>query len=611
MVLTAFKQEVDAYTEVPKLFFVPTLDGFKAVFDQGVGTALLNSLFATTVSTILVLALGIPAAFALSLKPVLKTQDALFFFMSTKMLPVVAAIIPLYVIVSNIGLLDNIWALIILYTSMNLPIAVWMMRSFFLEVPGELLEAASLDGASTWRAVREVILPLVSPGIAATALICVIFAWNEFFFAVSLTAVQAQTMPVFLVGFIAGQGLYWAKLCAAATMAALPVDSRGLDRPEQARSWTLLRRHQVRKANTPMATITYKNASCIYEGSDKLAVDSLNLDIQDGEFVVLVGPSGSGKSTALRMLAGLEDIDEGNIEIGGKDMVGVPSKDRDIAMVFQNYALYPNKTVAENMGFALKLRGVSADERRRKVEDAAKLLDLSEFLDRKPAKLSGGQRQRVAMGRAIVRNPQVFCMDEPLSNLDAKLRVQTRTQIAALQRRLGTTTVYVTHDQVEAMTMGDRVAVLRNGKLQQFASPNELYDKPENAFVAGFIGSPAMNLVTLPITAEGVRVGDNSTLELERDQLSRLHDAGLEKVTFGIRPEQLDIADSGGVEVVVDLVEDLGSEAYVYTHAGSGVELVARSTAKAAPKLAQTVHLRKHPDGVVHLFHPETGERIG
>ncbi len=360
-----------------------------------------------------------------------------------------------------------------------------------------------------------------------------------------------------------------------------------------------------------MAAITYRNASCIYEGSDQLAVDSLNLDISDGEFVVLVGPSGSGKSTALRMLAGLEEIDEGSIEIGGKDMVGVPSKDRDIAMVFQNYALYPNKSVAENMGFALKLRGVSADERRKKVEDAAKMLDLSEFLDRKPAKLSGGQRQRVAMGRAIVRNPQVFCMDEPLSNLDAKLRVQTRTEIAALQRRLGTTTVYVTHDQVEAMTMGDRVAVLRNGQLQQFATPNELYDKPANAFVAGFIGSPSMNLVTVPITAEGVRVGESSTLELERDQLTLLHDSGLKEVTIGIRPEQLDIADSGGIEVVVDLVEDLGSEAYVYTHAGSGVQLVARSDPRTAPKLAQTVRLRKHPHGVVHLFNPETGERVG
>ncbi|MBB5912781.1 sorbitol/mannitol transport system permease protein [Nocardia transvalensis] len=223
MVLTAFKKEADAYTDPPKLFFAPTLDQFRAVFDQGVGTGLANSAFATVVSTILVLVLGVPAAFALSLRPVRNTKDAMFFFLSTKMLPVVAAILPLYVIVSDIGLLDNIWALIILYTAMNLPIAVWMMRSFFLEVPGEILEAASLDGASLWRSMREVVLPLVSPGIAATALICVIFAWNEFFFAVNLTAVQAQTMPVFLVGFIAGEGLYWAKLSAAATMAALPV----------------------------------------------------------------------------------------------------------------------------------------------------------------------------------------------------------------------------------------------------------------------------------------------------------------------------------------------------------------------------------------------------
>jgi multiple sugar transport system ATP-binding protein len=360
-----------------------------------------------------------------------------------------------------------------------------------------------------------------------------------------------------------------------------------------------------------MATIAYRNASCIYEGSDKLAVDSLDLDIDDGEFVVLVGPSGSGKSTALRMLAGLEDIDEGSIEISGRDMRGVPSKDRDIAMVFQNYALYPNKTVAENMGFALKLRGVSADERRKKVEEAAKLLDLSEFLDRKPAKLSGGQRQRVAMGRAIVRNPQVFCMDEPLSNLDAKLRVQTRTQIAALQRRLGTTTVYVTHDQVEAMTMGDRVAVLRNGQLQQFASPSELYDKPANAFVAGFIGSPAMNLLTAPITGDGVRIGNNATLALERDQLSLLHDAGLSEVTVGIRPEHLEVSPSGGIDVVIDLVEDLGSETYLYTHARPDLQLVARSLSRGSARLADTVELRKTPSGVAHLFNPETGERIG
>ncbi|MGV8871679.1 MAG: carbohydrate ABC transporter permease [Rhodococcus sp. (in: high G+C Gram-positive bacteria)] len=223
MVLTGFKQEADAYSDPPKLFFTPTLDQYRGVLDSGIGTTLLNSAFATVVSTIFVLLLGVPAAFALSLRPVKKTKDVLFFFISTKMLPVVAAIVPLYVIVGDIGMLDNIWTLVVLYTAMNLPIAVWMMRSFFLEVPSELLEAASMDGASLWTSVREVILPLVSPGIAATSLICVIFSWNEFFFAVNLTAVQAQTIPVYLVGFITGQGLYWAQLSAAATFAALPV----------------------------------------------------------------------------------------------------------------------------------------------------------------------------------------------------------------------------------------------------------------------------------------------------------------------------------------------------------------------------------------------------
>ena len=223
MVLTAFKKEADANTNPPTFFFTPTLEQFRNVFDAGIGTPLLNSVFATAASTILVLLLGVPAAFALSLRPVRKTSDALFFFLSTKMLPIVAAIIPLYVIVGKIGMLDNVWTLVILYTAMNLPIAVWMMRSFFMEVPKELLEAASIDGASLWTSVREVILPLISPGIAATALICVIFSWNEFFFAVNMTAVNAQTMPVFLTGFMSGQGLFWAQLSAASVLAALPV----------------------------------------------------------------------------------------------------------------------------------------------------------------------------------------------------------------------------------------------------------------------------------------------------------------------------------------------------------------------------------------------------
>ena len=249
-----------------------------------------------------------------------------------------------------------------------------------------------------------------------------------------------------------------------------------------------------------MAEVKYVEASRIYPGNPVPAVNKLNLDIADGEFMVLVGPSGSGKSTALRMLAGLEDVDQGEIRIGGRDVSNMPPKDRDIAMVFQNYALYPHMTVAENMGFALKLQGrATRPSGTRKVREAAKLLDLEKYLDRKPKALSGGQRQRVAMGRAIVREPSVFLMDEPLSNLDAKLRVETRANIAALQARLGTTTVYVTHDQVEAMTMGHRVAVLKDGILQQVDTPRNLYDRPVNAFVAGFIGSPAMNLLTVPM----------------------------------------------------------------------------------------------------------------
>src|ERR1700757_3322118 len=281
-----------------------------------------------------------------------------------------------------------------------------------------------------------------------------------------------------------------------------------------------------------MAQVKYISATRVFAKEAPPAVDALDLDIDDGEFMVLVGPSGSGKTTALRMLAGLEPLDGGHVEIGDRDVTEVPPKDRDIAMVFQNYALYPDKTVAENMGFALKMQRVPKADRDRRVREAARLLDLDDqLLDRKPKQLSGGQRQRVAMGRAIVREPKVFLMDEPLSNLDAKLRVQTRSQIAELQRRLGIPTVYVTHDQVEAMTMGNRVAVLSQGQLQQCATPRELYDNPVNQFVAGFIGSPAMNLQTVPVTGGGVQVG-GSTLPLPPAIRTAASDAGLKELVL-------------------------------------------------------------------------------
>jgi multiple sugar transport system ATP-binding protein len=359
-----------------------------------------------------------------------------------------------------------------------------------------------------------------------------------------------------------------------------------------------------------MATVTFDKATRLYPGLEHPAVDALDLEIGDGEFLVLVGPSGCGKSTSLRMLAGLEPVDQGTIRIGDRDVTNVDPNNRDIAMVFQTYALYPHMSVADNMGFALKIAGRPKDEIRKRVEEAAKILDLTDYLDRKPKALSGGQRQRVAMGRAIVRSPQVFCMDEPLSNLDAKLRVQTRTQIAALQRRLGTTTVYVTHDQVEAMTMGDRVAVLKAGVLQQVDSPRHMYDNPANVFVAGFIGSPAMNLVDVPVNGDGRGpCFGGYEFPVPREALDR---ATSGTVTVGVRPENLELCgEDTGIAADVILVEELGSDAFVHAavQQDSGETIVvARVDPRHPPAKGDRVRLA--PTGQVLAFDAGTGARL-
>jgi multiple sugar transport system ATP-binding protein len=365
-----------------------------------------------------------------------------------------------------------------------------------------------------------------------------------------------------------------------------------------------------------MATVRFENASRLYPNAERPAVDNFNLDIEDGEFMVLVGPSGCGKSTSLRMLAGLEEVTSGSIYIGERDVTTMAPKDRDIAMVFQNYALYPHMTVADNMGFALKMAGVDKSERDRRVHEAAELLGLTDFLNRKPKAMSGGQRQRVAMGRAIVRQPQVFCMDEPLSNLDAKLRVQTRTQIASLQQRLEVTTVYVTHDQVEAMTMGDRVAVMKDGILQQVDTPLNLYDKPENLFVAGFIGSPAMNLLRGTLKEQVATVGGGS-LPVGVTASARANTGG--DVTVGVRPEAWRIADDGqGIDVTVRIVEELGADAFLYGTVVAGDEdrdithttdVVVRVEGRRAPHKGQTIKVTTDPERV-HVFDTDSGERL-
>ncbi|QHC59637.1 sn-glycerol-3-phosphate ABC transporter ATP-binding protein UgpC [Rathayibacter sp. VKM Ac-2760] len=357
-----------------------------------------------------------------------------------------------------------------------------------------------------------------------------------------------------------------------------------------------------------MASVTYDHASRVYPGATRASVDKLNLEVGDGEFLVLVGPSGCGKSTSLRMLAGLEEVNEGRILIGDRNVTDVPPKDRDIAMVFQNYALYPHMSVAENMGFALKIAGINKDERAARVLEAAKMLDLEPYLNRKPKALSGGQRQRVAMGRAIVRKPQVFLMDEPLSNLDAKLRVQTRTQIGTLQRRLGITTVYVTHDQTEALTMGDRIAVLKDGLLQQVGTPRDLYENPNNVFVAGFIGSPAMNLFHADVTDGGVKFGD-TVLPIAREALAKTTQ---KVVTLGVRPEDVTVSTQpGGLPIEVDLIEELGSDGYLYGHTeveGRRTDIVARVDGRVHPTAGDRVYVTANHR--VHIFDGESGLRL-
>ena len=607
-VLNSFKEEQDANTS-PKLLFEPTLDRYSEVIESTPGLlsfreAAINSAVIVTVSTIVVLALAIPAAYALAVKPIHKWRDVLLFFISTKFLPVVASILPLWIIAREFDLLNTRLVLMILYTAMNLPLAVWMLRSFFQEIPRELIEAAEIDGAGLRGQLSTVILPIAIPGIAATALLCVIFAWNEYFYAVQLNPAAGSTVPIWVTTNISTRGDFLAKLSAASVLASVPVVVGRLAGAEADDPRSRNGRHQV---GDVVASVTFAAATRFYPGTDRAAVDSLDLQIADGELLVLVGPSGSGKSTALRMLAGLEPLDGGAVFIGDRDVTSVRPRDRDIAMVFQNYALYPQLTVAENMGFALKQKGVPKAERIVQVREAARILDLEPYLDRKPKNLSGGQRQRVAMGRAIVRHPQVYLMDEPLSNLDAKLRVQTRTELAELQSRLAVTTVYVTHDQVEAMTMGHRVAVLRDGVLQQCDTPHQLYHAPGNLFVAGFIGSPAMNLVSCARAGTSVAIGGHR-LELSPDAHAALDGFEGERVVVGFRPES--VAIGGDIPAVIRVVEDLGPEVFVHVaveHEGESLSIVAKVAAPFPGIVGESVAIRIV--GAVHVFDP-SGTRL-
>jgi len=364
-----------------------------------------------------------------------------------------------------------------------------------------------------------------------------------------------------------------------------------------------------------MATVTLKGIGKIYDGNVR-AVDNVNIDIKDREFVVLVGPSGCGKSTTLRMIAGLEDITEGDLYIDEKRVNDIPPKDRDIAMVFQNYALYPHMSVYDNMAFGLKIRKFDKEEIEKRVKQAAKILDIEELLDRKPKALSGGQRQRVAVGRAIVRQPKVFLFDEPLSNLDAKLRVQMRAEISSLHNRLQATMVYVTHDQVEAMTMADKIVVLKDGIIHQTGSPLELYNDPANRFVAGFIGSPPMNFLTVQVSEEGGKVyvdeGDFK-LAIPNEQAKLLKEYIGKQVIFGIRPEDLDYLEeekpSLSIKAGVGVIEPLGAEIHVYANT-SKHQMIARVNPDVKLEVGKELYLFPHFEKAV-FFDLETELAIG
>ena len=391
-----------------------------------------------------------------------------------------------------------------------------------------------------------------------------------------------------------------------------------------------------------MGAIDIKSAGKFYPNGTR-ALEDVNITINDGEFVVLVGPSGCGKTTLLRMVAGLEDITEGEISIGDKTVNDVAPKDRDIAMVFQNYALYPHMSVFDNMAFSLKLRKLPKDEIDQKVKDAAKTLEISELLDRKPKALSGGQRQRVAMGRAIVRNPQAFLMDEPLSNLDAKLRVQMRAELGQLHTQLQTTTLYVTHDQVEAMTMGDRVAVIRKGELQQIDTPREIYLNPKNIFVAGFIGSPSMNFVyaNVGVNKNSIKLNfGNDHIDYKGDKLEKLKAFENKEIVMGIRPEAFEDGNyantseySESIKVSVSLLEQLGSDSYIHFYKdikpvqteaieeiladegedisvlGDNTKFIARINPNSTVVEGEEIELKIDPSKL-HFFDPETGDAL-
>ena len=522
--------------------------------------------------------------------------------------------LPLFQIVKAVGLLNSYWGMVLVYPTLTVPFCTWIMIGYFQSIPKELDEAALIDGAGHMQMLTKIFIPVALPGIIAATIFAFTVSWAAFVYPMAfLYSADQQVLTVGTVtSLIRGDVYKWGMLMAGALVAAAPA-ARDLRVPDGLLHRRPDRGRHERLRFGPWPKYALRNVVKRFDDVD--VVRNISLDIPDNEFVVLVGPSGCGKSTTLRMIAGLEEITAGDIYIGGEVVNDLPPKDRDIAMVFQNYALYPHMSVFENMSFGLKLRKFPKEEIRKRVDHAARILDITELLDRKPKALSGGQRQRVAMGRAIVRNPKVFLFDEPLSNLDAKLRVQMRTEIKRVHQMVKTTTVYVTHDQVEAMTLADRVVVMNGGVIEQIATPQDLYHHPKTRFVAGFIGSPAMNFLRCRLEQNGaglrVRLSDAISLPVPASQSARFQPLTGKELIFGLRPEHITEPRRNDRDLqcefaaTLDVVEPMGMETMVYFTV-DGQEVCGRVDPGSATGPGETMRLYADMDRM-HLIDPQSG----
>ena len=653
VLVTSFKVEVEVDSGpfyIPFVDFKPTLDAWNFMLLQNNTLGpYINSIVVTLLSTVLALIIGALAAYALvrirfevklaaivtflvllvavivavaalhvawqvagavaialfllalgtfvrRFKAAVSNNDIEFWMISNRIMPPIVAVLPIYVMFQHLQLLDTQFALIATYTGVNLPIVVWLTRDFFAGVPLDLEESAEIDGASKFRVFFTIALPLVRSGLAATFMLVFILAWNEFLLALFLTNARAQTMPV----LVAAQNT---------TRGPAMVVHVGADRHHDRAG----HRHRrlpaeaycagpARRRGQGIAPMRVRLENIYKSFGSVEVVKGLNLEVEDGEFLVLLGASGSGKTTALRMIAGLEKVSSGSIRIGDREVTNVLPKYRDIAMVFQSYALYPHMTVFANIAYPLTVRGQPKAEVEAAVKDVARQVQLDMLLDRYPRQLSGGQRQRVALARAMIRRPAAFLMDEPLSNLDAKLRGYMRAELKHMQHQLGITTLYVTHDQIEAMTLAHRVALLEKGVLQQLDTPANMYNAPANLFVAGFIGSPPMNFFDGEL-AEGRFSGPAGTFGTKMR-------GSKPRAVAGVRPEDCKVTEPGSGKIV--------GEVYATELMGDHVLVTCRVDGGAITVKADKSFDRRDgaPIGVdfadasVHLFDKDTGDRL-